>query len=176
MFCFCDKQTADKQPTERWRDNLEEEGFVSTLSGFISTLRNVEEMLLVLKVHRWQFRHSPPMRRSPVSTAVQQSRPNNQTHQRIQALWNLSNFLMVHEGFFADSPQKYFLKNWFPITKYGVSISFSQQAFLVGASLHCRQSDERNTFSNGQSRAKTSGVREHIYFRVYKESTNDASE
>ena len=96
---------------------------------------------------------------------------------RIQALWCLSNFLMVHEGFLCRlSPEIYFLINWFPITKYGVSISFSQQAFPLGASLHCRQSDERNTFSNEQSKARTSGVREQIYFRMCTESTNDASE
>ena len=84
---------------------------------------------------------------------------------------------MVHEGFlYRLFPEKYFVINWFSITKYGVSISFSQQAFPLGASLHCQQFDERNTFSNEQSKARTSGVREHIYFRVYTESTNDASE
>ena len=81
-------------------------------------------------IYRWQIRHSPAMKRSPVSTAVQQRRPNNPIHQRIQALWCLSNFLMVHEGFLCRlSPEIYFLINWFSITKYGVSISFSQQAF-----------------------------------------------
>ena len=40
---------------------------------------------------------------------------------------------------------------------------------------HCQQSYETNLFSNEQSKAGASDVREQIYLRMYKESTNEAS-